>query len=126
MLARNTSLVSHLVYSVLGYLLIKFVVNGTEDERAKTVQRAQPHILNRGVISTQDAEKLFKMYGFRDILLFSLTSFVSYFDKMNDSVSLLDSTLYTPPLTAVRSPFLFTVSEYPRRWYIFSMETDVT
>jgi len=31
---------------------------------------------------------------------------------MNDSTSLLDPKLYTPPLTAVRSPFLFTVSEY--------------
>lgn len=39
------------------------------------------------------------------------TIFFSYFEKMNDSTSLLDPKLYTPPLTAVRSPFLFTVSE---------------
>ena len=41
-----------------------------------------------------------------------LSIFFSYFEKMNDSTSLLDPKLYTPPLTAVRSPFLFTVSEY--------------
>ncbi|KAJ3568477.1 hypothetical protein NP233_g5683 [Leucocoprinus birnbaumii] len=64
-----------------------------DDERVKNVQRVQPHILSRGVISTSDAEKLFTIY----------------FEKMNDSTSLLDAKLYTPPLTAVRSPFLFTV-----------------
>jgi hypothetical protein len=33
----------------------------TEDEHVKNVQRVQPHILSRGVISTSDAEKLFTM-----------------------------------------------------------------
>ncbi|KAF9453407.1 hypothetical protein P691DRAFT_694680 [Macrolepiota fuliginosa MF-IS2] len=72
----------------------EYFTNGSaEDEHAKNVQRVQPHILNRGVITTSDAEKLFAIY----------------FEKMNDSSSLLDPMLYTPPLTAVRSTFLFTV-----------------
>ncbi|KAF5359499.1 hypothetical protein D9756_003353 [Leucocoprinus leucothites] len=72
---------------------VYFTNKDAEDERVKNVQRVQPHILSRGVISISDAEKLFTIY----------------FEKMNDSTSLLDPKLYTPPLTAVRSPFLFTV-----------------
>ncbi|KXN91714.1 Protein priB [Leucoagaricus sp. SymC.cos] len=70
-----------------------FTSKDAEDEHLKNIQRVQPHILSRSIISTSDAEKLFTIY----------------FDKMNDSTSLLDPKLYTPPLTAVRSPFLFTV-----------------
>jgi hypothetical protein len=56
------------------------------------------------------------MYAIPDFSLFSIINNVfSYFDKMNDSTSLLDPILYTPPLTAVRSSFLFTVSEYQQK-----------
>ncbi|KAJ7773192.1 hypothetical protein B0H16DRAFT_1880641 [Mycena metata] len=52
---------------------------------------AAPHILTRGLITPQEAEKLFDMF------------------RMNLSVSLLDPILYTPQKTCYRSPFLFTV-----------------
>ncbi|KAJ7127063.1 hypothetical protein C8R44DRAFT_593328, partial [Mycena epipterygia] len=52
-----------------------------------------PHILTRGLITPQEAEKLFDIY----------------FQHMNISVSLLDPVLYTPQKTCYRSPFLFTV-----------------
>ncbi|KAJ7650362.1 hypothetical protein FB45DRAFT_16338 [Roridomyces roridus] len=52
-----------------------------------------PHILTRGLITPQEAEKLFDIY----------------FQYMNLSVSLLDPVLYTPQKTCYRSPFLFTV-----------------
>ncbi|KAJ6505937.1 hypothetical protein DFH09DRAFT_284234 [Mycena vulgaris] len=54
---------------------------------------AAPHILTRGLITPQEAEKLFDIY----------------FRYMNISVSLLDPVLYTPQKTCYRSPFLFTV-----------------
>ncbi|KAF7330523.1 Zn(2)-C6 fungal-type domain-containing protein [Mycena venus] len=54
---------------------------------------AAPHILTRGLITPQEAEKLFDIY----------------FQRMNLSVSLLDPVLYTPQKTCYRSPFLFTV-----------------
>ncbi|KAJ7475781.1 hypothetical protein FB451DRAFT_1366476 [Mycena latifolia] len=54
---------------------------------------AAPHILTRGLITPQEAEKLFDIY----------------FQHMNISVSLLDPVLYTPQKTCFRSPFLFTV-----------------
>ncbi|KAJ7494661.1 hypothetical protein B0H11DRAFT_2156005 [Mycena galericulata] len=54
---------------------------------------AAPHILTRGLITPQEAEKLFDIY----------------FQHMNLSVSLLDPVLYTPQKTCYRSPFLFTV-----------------
>ncbi|KAJ7034975.1 hypothetical protein C8F04DRAFT_1346236 [Mycena alexandri] len=54
---------------------------------------AAPHILTRGLITPQEAEKLFDIY----------------FQRMNLSVSLLDPILYTPQKTCYRSPFLFTV-----------------
>ncbi|KAJ7170596.1 hypothetical protein C8R43DRAFT_1231383 [Mycena crocata] len=54
---------------------------------------AAPHILTRGLITPQEAEKLFDIY----------------FQRMNISVSLLDPVLYTPQKTCYRSPFLFTV-----------------
>ncbi|KAJ7727299.1 hypothetical protein DFH07DRAFT_851955 [Mycena maculata] len=54
---------------------------------------AAPHILTRGLITPQEAEKLFDIF----------------FKHMNISVSLLDPVLYTPQKTCFRSPFLFTV-----------------
>ncbi|KAJ7227114.1 hypothetical protein GGX14DRAFT_418213 [Mycena pura] len=54
---------------------------------------AAPHILTRGLITPQEAEKLFDIY----------------FQRMNLSVSLLDPILYTAQKTCYRSPFLFTV-----------------
>ncbi|KAJ7158827.1 hypothetical protein C8R46DRAFT_957558 [Mycena filopes] len=54
---------------------------------------AAPHILTRGLITPQEAEKLFDIY----------------FQRMNLSVSLLDPILYTPQKACYRSPFLFTV-----------------
>ncbi|KAJ7707789.1 hypothetical protein B0H17DRAFT_1034038 [Mycena rosella] len=54
---------------------------------------AAPHILTRGLITPQEAEKLFDIY----------------FQRMNISLSLLDPVLYTPQKTCFRSPFLFTV-----------------
>ncbi|KAJ6494758.1 hypothetical protein C8R47DRAFT_381452 [Mycena vitilis] len=54
---------------------------------------AAPHILTRGLITPQEAEKLFDIY----------------FQNMNLSVSLLDPVLYTAQKTCYRSPFLFTV-----------------
>ncbi|KAF7327903.1 Zn(2)-C6 fungal-type domain-containing protein [Mycena kentingensis (nom. inval.)] len=54
---------------------------------------ALPHILTRGLITPQEAEKLFDIY----------------FQRMNLSVSLLDPVLYTAQKTCYRSPFLFTV-----------------
>ncbi|KAJ7052617.1 hypothetical protein C8F01DRAFT_1261749 [Mycena amicta] len=51
-----------------------------------------PHILTRGLITPQEAEKLFDIY----------------FQLMNLSVSLLDPVLYTAQKTCYRSPFLFT------------------
>ncbi|KAF8896253.1 hypothetical protein BD779DRAFT_1433309 [Infundibulicybe gibba] len=64
-----------------------------EDEgRLKNIQQP-PHILTKGIVTPQEAEKLFKIY----------------FDFMNLSVSLLDPVLYTAQRTCYRSPFLFTV-----------------
>ena len=40
--------------------------------------------------------------------------YVSYWDYMNLSVSLLDPIIYTTQYLVVQSPFLFTVSEYMR------------
>ncbi|KAF7965459.1 hypothetical protein HWV62_43471 [Athelia sp. TMB] len=57
------------------------------------VKPAPPHILARGVITPDEAEKLFRIY----------------FDNMNLSCSLLDPYLYTAQKTCYRSPFLFTV-----------------
>lgn len=64
--------------------------------RLELAQHQWPAILTRGIITPQDAENLFKIY----------------FDNMNPSLSLLDPVLYTAPRTLLRSPFLFTVSEY--------------
>jgi hypothetical protein len=90
-----------------------FSGSNDQSDATKAAQSAQPHILARGIISTSDAEKLFAMYVIHDSLFLSIiNSIFSYFDKMNDSTSLLDPIHYTPPLTAVRSSFLFTVSEY--------------
>ncbi|CAA7267126.1 unnamed protein product [Cyclocybe aegerita] len=61
--------------------------------RLESAQHQAPAILTRGIISPQEAEKLFKIY----------------FDNMNLSVSLLDPVLYTAQRTFYRSPFLFTV-----------------
>ncbi|KAJ7363984.1 hypothetical protein DFH08DRAFT_930081 [Mycena albidolilacea] len=61
--------------------------------RPLTSGPAAPHILTRGLITPQEAEKLFDIY----------------FQRMNLSVSLLDPVLYTPQKTCYRSPFLFTV-----------------
>ncbi|CAK5268551.1 unnamed protein product [Mycena citricolor] len=61
--------------------------------RGRQLNPAMPHILTRGVITPQEAEKLFDIY----------------FQCMNISVSLLDPVLYTPQKTCFRSPFLFTV-----------------
>ncbi|PPQ69168.1 hypothetical protein CVT26_003542 [Gymnopilus dilepis] len=61
--------------------------------RLETAQHQAPAILTRGIITPQEAEKLFKIY----------------FDNMNLSVSLLDPVLYTAQRTFYRSPFLFTV-----------------
>ncbi|KAF7373447.1 Zn(2)-C6 fungal-type domain-containing protein [Mycena sanguinolenta] len=54
---------------------------------------AAPHILTQGLITPQEAGKLFDIY----------------FQRMNLSVSLLDPVLYMPQKTCYRSPFLFTV-----------------
>jgi hypothetical protein len=51
-----------------------------------------PHILARGIITPQDAEKLFAIF----------------FDLVNPSVSIVDPVLYTAQKTVYRSPFLFT------------------
>ncbi|KAF8807008.1 hypothetical protein BYT27DRAFT_7190720 [Phlegmacium glaucopus] len=61
--------------------------------RLESAQHQAPHILTRGVITPQEAEKLFEIF----------------FDRMNLSVSLLDPVLYTAQRTFYRSPFLFTV-----------------
>ncbi|KAF9485193.1 hypothetical protein BDN70DRAFT_871586 [Pholiota conissans] len=61
--------------------------------RLESAQHQAPAILTRGIISPQEAEKLFKIY----------------FNDMNLSVSLLDPVLYTAQRTFYRSPFLFTV-----------------
>ncbi|KIK63161.1 hypothetical protein GYMLUDRAFT_41485 [Collybiopsis luxurians FD-317 M1] len=51
-----------------------------------------PHILARGIITPDDAEKLFRIF----------------FDLVNPSVSIVDPVLYTAQRTVYRSPFLFT------------------
>jgi len=56
-------------------------------------QRQTPHILTRGIITPDEAEKLFRIF----------------FDNMALSLSLLDPVLYTAQKTCYRSPFLFTV-----------------
>jgi hypothetical protein len=61
--------------------------------RLESAQHQAPAILTRGIISPQEAEKLFKIY----------------FNNMNLSLSLLDPVLYTAQRTFYRSPFLFTV-----------------
>ncbi|KIK96922.1 hypothetical protein PAXRUDRAFT_32093 [Paxillus rubicundulus Ve08.2h10] len=52
-----------------------------------------PHILARGIVTTQEVEMLFNIY----------------FEKMNHSANLLDPALHTPQYVAMRSPFLFTI-----------------
>lgn len=52
-----------------------------------------PLLISRGLVTTAEAEALFKIY----------------FDNMNISVSLLDPVLYTARNTFLRSPLLFTV-----------------
>jgi hypothetical protein len=93
--------------------------------RLESAQHQTPHILTRGVITPQEAEKLFEMwdspvYKRRHVLgligtrlRHVLNFFSSYFDSMNLSVSLLDPVLYAAQRTFYRSPFLFTIiSEY--------------
>jgi hypothetical protein len=65
-------------------------------QRLEISQQEWPAIISLGIITPQEAEKLFKIY----------------FDNINLSVSLLDPILYTASRTLLRSPFLFTVSEY--------------
>ncbi|KAH0832961.1 hypothetical protein J3R83DRAFT_11937 [Lanmaoa asiatica] len=62
-----------------------------------------PHILARGIVSIKEADKLFAIY----------------FEKMNQSANLLDPALHTPQYVAMRSPFLFTISEglLPLHWF---------
>jgi hypothetical protein len=64
-----------------------------ESARMLSGPKQTPHILARGVVTPDEAEKLFKIY----------------FDSMGLSVSLLDPVLYTAQKTCYRSPFLFTV-----------------
>ncbi|KAE9407827.1 hypothetical protein BT96DRAFT_85827 [Gymnopus androsaceus JB14] len=51
-----------------------------------------PHILARGIITPQEAKKLFKIF----------------FELINPSVSIVDPVIYTVQNTVYRSPFLFT------------------
>ncbi|KAI5117668.1 hypothetical protein M0805_009701 [Coniferiporia weirii] len=64
-----------------------------DPSRLAPARHPVPHILMRGIVSTQEVEILFGIY----------------FDKMNVSCSLLDPILYTAQTTYWRSPFLFTV-----------------
>lgn len=80
---------------------------------------AAPHILTRGLITPQEAEKLFDMFvicllfrGAQEMADTRIFLFFRYFQRMNLSVSLLDPILYTPQKTCYRSPFLFTVGAY--------------
>ncbi|KAF9223844.1 hypothetical protein BS17DRAFT_121764 [Gyrodon lividus] len=52
-----------------------------------------PHILARGIVTTQEVDMLYNIY----------------FEKMNPAASLLDPALHTPQYVAMRSPFLFTI-----------------
>lgn len=88
----------------------------TADRRLANLQNQTPHILTRGIITPKEAEKLFQMYVHTFLLLEQTQLNVTlyrYFERMNLSVSLLDPVLYTAQRTCYRSPFLFTVSEYP-------------
>lgn len=61
--------------------------------RIDVISSQAPHILTRRIITTSEAEELFKIY----------------YDTMNLSLSLLDPDLYTPQRTLTRSSFMFTV-----------------
>ncbi|KAF9069221.1 hypothetical protein BDP27DRAFT_737390 [Rhodocollybia butyracea] len=66
---------------------------GPDPARTQALNLPQlPHILTRDIITTTDAEKLFKIF----------------FDLVNPSVSIVDPVLYTAQKTVYRSPFLFT------------------
>ncbi|KAJ6570517.1 hypothetical protein DFH09DRAFT_1261132 [Mycena vulgaris] len=65
----------------------------TPDPTTLAMESRGPQILTRGLITPQEAEKLFEIY----------------FQTMDISVSALDPVLHTPQKTCFRSPFLFTV-----------------
>jgi hypothetical protein len=73
-----------------------------------------PPLLRKNIITSVEAEKLFKMYSFFGYSLSSSSDpdlLVRYFDWINISVSLLDPKLYTAQQVYWRCPFLFTVSQ---------------
>jgi hypothetical protein len=70
-----------------------------------------PPLLRKNIITSVEAEKLFKMYSFLAYRPSLSNPPVRYFDWINISVSLLDPKLYTAQQVYWRCPFLFTVSQ---------------
>lgn len=83
-------------------------------EPARSIRaREVPPILQRSIITIDEADKLFDMYipcNFCKFLSL-IRRFYRYFKYMNLSVSLIDPVLHTSKSTALRSPLLFTVGK---------------